>query len=295
MCPCSCTAETRSPRSYGTSARTSTAGSGSAASIAARSSSMPSPVRDDTKSAFGSRPRSTSRVSSSTRSALLKTTISRMSRAPTSPITSRTVASCAAGSGCARVDDVHDDVGVADLFERRAEGLDELVRQVAHEADGVGQRVHAAVGGLGAADGGIERREQRVLDEHARAGEPVEQARLAGVRVAGDRDRGDRVALALGPLRVARGREVADLTAQQRHPRADAAAVELDLGLTGSARAHARAARADLATGLTAHRVTPAAQAREEVLELGELDLRLALAALGVLAEDVEDDRRCGR
>ena len=38
------------------------------------------------------------------------------------------------------------------------------------------------------------------------------------------------------------------------------------------------------------HRVTPAAQARQQVLELGEFDLRLALAALGVLAEDVEDD-----
>ena len=88
------------------------------------------------------------------------------------------------------------------------------------------------------------------------------------------------------------GREVADLAAQQRHLRADAATVELDLRLTGSARAHARAARADLATGLPAHRVTPAAQAREQVLELRELDLRLALAALGVLAEDVEDHGR---
>ena len=73
--------------------------------------------------------------------------------------------------------------------------------------------------------------------------------------------------------------------------RADAATVELDLRLTGSARAHARTAGADLATGLAAHRLTPAAQAREQVLELRELDLRLALAALGVLAEDVEDHR----
>ena len=32
---------------------------------------------------------------------------------------------------------------VGDLLERRAERLDELVRQVAHEADGVGERVHA--------------------------------------------------------------------------------------------------------------------------------------------------------
>ena len=158
--------------------------------------------------------------------------------------------------------------------------------------DGVGQRVDAPVGRAGAADRGIQRREQRVLDEHAGAREPVEQARLAGVRVAGDRDRRDRVALALGALGVARRREVADLTAQLRHARADAATIELDLRLTGTARAHARAAGTHLATGLAAHRVTPAAQAREQVLELRELDLRLALAALGVLAEDVEDHGR---
>ena len=44
------------------------------------------------------------------------------------------------------VDDVQQQVGVADLLERRAERLDQLVRQVAHEADGVGERVRALVG-----------------------------------------------------------------------------------------------------------------------------------------------------
>jgi hypothetical protein len=55
---------------------------------------------------------------------------------------------------------------------------------------------------------------------------------------------------------------------------------------------HACAAGADLPTGLPAHRVTPATQARKQVLELCQFDLGLALAALGVLTEDVEDDRR---
>ena len=190
------------------------------------------------------------------------------------------------------VHDVDDHVGAADLFQRGAEGLDELVRQVADEPDRVGERVHAAVGRARAAHGRIQRREQGVLDEHAGARQPVEQARLAGVRVTGDRHGGDRVALALGALGVARGREVADLTAQLRHAGADAPAIEFDLGLTGTTRAHAGAPGADLATGLAAHRVAPAAQAREQVLELGQLDLRLALAALGVLAEDVEDHGR---
>src|SRR5690606_16582061 len=42
----------------------------------------------------------------------------------------------------------------------------------------------------------------------------------------------------------------------------------------------------------SAHRIAPTAQARQQVFELGELDLSLALAALGVLAEDIEDDGR---
>jgi len=79
------------------------------------------------------------------------------------------------GVGVRAVDDVEDDVGLADLLERRAERLDELMRQVAHEADRVGQRVGAAVRRLGAADRGIQRREQGVLDEHARTREAVEE------------------------------------------------------------------------------------------------------------------------
>src|SRR3546814_9188083 len=70
---------------------------------------------------------------------------------------------------------VHDDVGVADLLERRAERLHELVRQVADEPDGVGEGVDASVGGLRPADRRIQSREQRVLHEHTRAGEPVEE------------------------------------------------------------------------------------------------------------------------
>ena len=66
----------------------------------------------------------------------------------------------ALGVGVRAVDDVQQQVGVADLLERRAERLDELVRQAAHEADGVGERVDAAVGGLGAAHRRVEGREQ---------------------------------------------------------------------------------------------------------------------------------------
>ena len=136
----------------------------------------------------------------------------------------------------------------------------------------------------------VEGREQRVLDEHAGPRDAVEQARLAGVGVAGDRDARHLEAVAVGALGLARGREALDLLAQPRHAGVDAAAVELDLRLTGSTASHAGAGATDLATGLAGHRLTPTTQARQQVLELRELDLRLALAALGVLAEDVEDD-----
>jgi hypothetical protein len=83
---------------------------------------------------------------------------------------------------------------------------------------------------------------------------------------------------------------VANLPAQLRDPRVDPAPVELDLGLARSARADALTA-GDPATGLPGHRLTPTAQARQEILQLGQLDLRLALPRLRVLGEDVEDQR----
>ncbi len=74
----------------------------------------------------------------------------------------------ALGVGVRAVDDVQQQVGLGDLLERGAERLDELVRQGAHEADGVDERVEPPVGRLGPAHGGVEGGEELVLDEHAR-------------------------------------------------------------------------------------------------------------------------------
>ena len=60
--------------------------------------------------------------------------------------------------------------------------------QLADEPDGVGEQHLLAAGQVEAAGGGVERGEEAVLDEHAGVGEPVEERRLAGVRVADDRD-----------------------------------------------------------------------------------------------------------
>ena len=140
----------------------------------------------------------------------------------------------ALGVGVRAVDDVDDQVGVGHLLQRRAERLDELVGQVADEPDGVGERVDPPVLGRRTPGGGVQRGEQRVLDEHAGVGQPVEQRGLAGVGVAGDGHRRDGVALALGPLGVAGGAHVAQLGAQLGDLGVDATPVGLDLGLTGT-------------------------------------------------------------
>ena len=79
--------------------------------------------------------------------------------------------------------------------------------------------------------------------------------------------------------------------AQLGHPRGDPAPVDLDLRLTGTATADAETARRP-ATDLARQRLAPAAQARPQVLQLGKLDLGLALLGARVLGEDVEDQRR---
>ena len=196
----------------------------------------------------------------------------------------------ALGVGVRAVDDVQQQVGVGDLLQRRAERLDQLVREVPDEPDGVGHRVDAAVGGRRTTRGRVEGREQRVLDQHPGVGQPVEQRGLAGVGVAGDRDAGDVVAPARLALDVAGAAHVLELAAELGDLGVDPAPVGLDLGLTGAAATDAVTAGGP-ATGLAGEVATPAAQALLHVLQLGQLDLRLALLALGVLGEDVEDQR----
>jgi hypothetical protein len=89
-------------------------------------------------------------------------------------------------------------------------------------------------------------------------------------------------------LDLAAGLHLRDLPAHLRHLLADPPPVRLDLGLTGAACGEAAAT----ATHLPGQRLTPAAEPRQHVLHLRERDLRLALAGLGVLGEDVQDQGR---
>src|SRR5690606_35960230 len=127
-----------------------------------------------------------------------------------------------------------------DLLDRGPEGFDELVRQVAHESDGVGDRELTPVSGTAATHRRVERREEGVLDEDARARQTVEQARLARVRVPRDRHGRDGVAITIGALRLSSGGESLDLLTQLRHARVDPPTIKFDLRFTGTARSHAR-------------------------------------------------------
>jgi len=91
------------------------------------------------------------------------------------------------------------------------------------------------------------------------------------------------------PLCASGGFHACNVRAQLRHTRADAAAIQLDLRLTGTPGTDTRAA-CDAATGLTGHGLAPAAQTRQQVLKLGQLHLRLTLTRLGVLSKNIEDE-----
>ena len=86
------------------------------------------------------------------------------------------------------VDDVQQEVGVGGDLKRRGEGFHELVGQLADESHGVGAQHALAAGELEAACGGIECREEAVLDEHASIGQPIEKGGLPCVRVTDDRN-----------------------------------------------------------------------------------------------------------
>ena len=274
------------PWSNGTSRATRSKRPAKCSPIARSTSSSPSPVRADASTASGfavaAGGGAPPRCSVST---LLSTSRRGISEAPISSSTrlhrgDLAIALLLVGRG---VGDVQDEVGEQRLLERRGERGHELVRQLAHEADRVGQEVRAPEVVVGARRR-IERLEEAVGRRHLGAREHVQERRLADVRVARERHARHLVALAPAAHRRALLAQLAQATAQQRDARARQPAVGLELRL-------ARASRADAAA--EALEVLPhAAHALHVVLELRELDLELARRRVRVQREDVEDHAR---
>ena len=178
------------------------------------------------------------------------------------------------------VRDHEQQIRVQGLFERRVKARDELVREVANEADRVGDQHGAPAAQPPGSGAGVERREQAVLGGDAGVRQAVHQRGLAGVGVTDQSDRElirTRADLA-GLARL----DALDLAVDLRDAAAQLAAVEIDLLLP---RAAAMADAAALSLEVGPH----ALQSGQLVLQPGQLHLQLGLGRPGVGAEDQQD------
>ncbi len=156
------------------------------------------------------------------------------------------------------------------------------MRQVADEADGIGEQRVARIREIQTAHRRIERCEELVGRIRLRPRQPIEQRRLAGVRVPDECDGRNRRALALAACRLALGHDFIEAAVQCLDPVAEQAAVRFELSFT-------RTAKSD--TALLALQVSPSPdEPRCEMLELRELHLKLAFEAPRALREDVENE-----
>ena len=140
------------------------------------------------------------------------------------------------------VDDVQQQRRLERLVERRPERRDEIVRQLLDEPDRVGDEDARLRLGLQRAHRRVERREELVLDQHLAARERAHERRLAGVRVADERD-AQLVPRAAAVVVVSLDRR--QLLAQLRDAVADLAAIELDVDLARALAPLPLAARRD--------------------------------------------------
>src|SRR5439155_395136 len=113
------------------------------------------------------------------------------------------------------------------------------------------------------------------------AGETVQERRLARVGVPDERDDGRAHPTPPGALEAAVDLDPLELAPDLHDAAADDAAVGLELGLARTPRADAAAETLEVAP--LSH------EPRQEIGELGELHLELALARARALREDVED------
>ncbi len=177
------------------------------------------------------------------------------------------------------VDHMHQQVGLAHLVESRLERIDKMSGQLAYETYGVGEQKRQIVDN-DLAHRGVERGEKLVFGKHLALAQHIHQSRLAGIGIAHESHARELAAVfALHGLLLVDG---AQLLLQQRYFRQDYTAVGLDLRLARAAHAY---------TAALAFEVSPhARKSRQQILILGQLDLRLGVGRTRTLGKDVEDE-----
>ena len=172
-------------------------------------------------------------------------------------------------------------VRILQLLQRSLKGLDEMMRQLGNEADGIGQQDLQMIRHLQAAGRRVQRVKQPVVGRDARARKSVEQGGLARIRVADQRHDGHGVLHAALTLRGAHAAHLVQLRLQAGDALADVAAVRFELRFAGAARADAAAQ--------AGHRSAHAGELRQQVLILRQLDLQAALGRFGALGKDIQN------
>ena len=182
-----------------------------------------------------------------------------------------------------RVDHVEQQVSETNRIERRAERLDELMRELRDETNGVGQEHCLSTGQGQLAGPRVQGLEEAVGSWHVGVGQLVEQRGLAGIGVADQRHLPTPPTATLCPL----GRSVLvhlpQISLEPVHPPHQPPPIDLELGLTRSPRPDA--------TRLLRQAMAASAQPGKAIAKQRELDLCPAFWAPCVLGEDVEDHR----
>ena len=180
---------------------------------------------------------------------------------------------------------MEEDVTLARVLQRRRECLDELGREVADEADRVGEEYltpDALVLRVHPRHVRPERREEFVFARDPLSGECIHEARLARIGVADDPDRYE--PLAGARLAVLGTHADIGLETLLYSPLflAEVTLHDLGIGLADTARPHTAA--------LTGELHPHAIDTRTHVPDGGELDLELGLGRVGVEGEYLEDE-----
>ena len=167
-----------------------------------------------------------------------------------------------------------DDVGGGHLFQRSAEGRDQLRRQIGHKAHRIRQDRLVIAGQGKFAHRRVECGEQQVLGKDIGSGQPVEQGRFAGIGIANQRDH--RPGRALAPVAMQRAglAQMGKILAQFRHPVADHPAIGFDLGFARTTE-KTEATALPLQVGPAAHQTTCL------IVKMSEFNLKTPLCGGG--------------